>query len=664
MSATKGGDKEPAAVCGVCGVFHLDGVWSGPDPAGLLERMAGAVAHRGPDGEGTWCDPAAGIGFAHRRLAIVDVSDAGRQPMASADGRWVITYNGEIYNHGELRQELAAGGVRFRGGSDTETLLEAIARWGVRPTLERLNGIFALGLWDRKERVLTLARDHLGVKPLYWGRVGTVLLFGSQPKSFRAWPGFEGGVDRAALAAYFRFGYVPTPATIHRNVFSLPPGTMLTVRAGGSPETTVYWDAVSVAKAGTADRLSLSDDEATDRLDALLRDAVDRQMMADVPLGAFLSGGIDSSTVVALMQSQSERPVRTFTIGFDEADFDEAPAARAVARHLGTDHTEAVVTARDALDLVPRLAEYYDQPFADSSQIPTLLVSAMTRRHVTVALSGDGGDELFAGYNRYIGGASAWRRLARLPRPLRRVVAGGIKAVPGSQWDLLAKAIPERYRLRQAGDKLHKLARVLDVDDAEAFYRRLVSLWDDPGMLVRGAVETVAGGWSGVEAISDPVERMQVLDARTYLPDDILTKVDRASMGVSLEARVPLLDPRVFAFAWRLPMHQKIRDGKGKWLLRQVLRRYVPDALIDRPKSGFALPLDVWLRGPLRDWAESLLDEDRLKREGFVEAEPVRTRWRQHLAGTHNHRESLWAVLMFQAWRERWDDAGRGPEFP
>lgn len=622
------------------------------------------VGHRGPDGEGVWSDPTAGIGFAHRRLAIIDVSDAGRQPMASANGRWVITYNGEIYNHADLRRELEAEGIGFRGGSDTEVLLEAVARWGVSATLQRLNGIFAFGLWDRETRTLTLARDHLGVKPLYWGRSGGVLLFGSQPKSFSAWSGFAGEIDHSALASYFRFGYVPAPRTIHRDVFALPPGTMLTVRAGGEPETAVYWDAAAIARTGIANRLELGDGEATDRLEALLQDAVGRQMMADVPLGAFLSGGIDSSTVVALMQAQSGRPVRTFTIGFAEADFDEAPAARAVARHLGTEHTELIVSAGDALSVVPRLAEYYDQPFADSSQIPTMLVSAMTRQHVTVALSGDGGDELFAGYNRYLGGAAAWRRLSRLPRPLRHAMAGVITAVPGSAWDSLAKAVPDRHRIRQAGDKLHKLAKVMTLDNGDAFYRRLVSLWEDPAALVPGVSEDDGYGWSGTGGITDAVERMQLLDARTYLPDDILTKVDRASMAVSLEARVPLLDPRVFAFAWSLPAHQKIRDGKGKWLLRQVLARHVPASLFERPKSGFALPLDVWLRGPLRDWAEDLLDEGRLSRGGLIQPGPVRQRWREHLQGTRNHRESLWAVLMFQAWRERWENGSASPEKP
>ncbi|TWA89364.1 asparagine synthase (glutamine-hydrolysing) [Azospirillum brasilense] len=648
-------------MCGICGFLAGPGSGSGPE-SGLeaaARRMADTIAHRGPDGDGVWADGEAGIAFGHRRLAIVELSPLGRQPMESADGRWVIAYNGEIYNFQDLRAELEAAGHRFRGHSDTEVLLEGCAAWGVKCTVRRLVGIFAFALWDRRERTLHLVRDHLGVKPLYWARMGGALLFGSQPKALRAHPAFAAEIDRDALSAYLRFSYVPAPHSIYQGVHKLEPGSILTVRPGREPERTVYWDAGAAARAGIADRLSLSDADATDALEALLKDAVGRQMMADVPLGAFLSGGIDSSTVVALMQAQSARPVRTFTIGFGEDGYDEAVHARAVAAHLGTEHTELRVEARHALEVIPKLADWYDEPFADSSQIPTLLVSEMTRRSVTVALSGDGGDELFAGYNRYLTAPALWRRMATLPSGLRRGAAGLIRAVRPAGWDALAGMIPEGRRPRQTGDKLHKLAGVLDAAGPDAIYRRLVSQWQDPDALVRDGREPHGPAWDdGLAAgIPDFVERMQHLDSVTYLPDDILAKVDRASMGVSLEARVPLLDHRVVEFAWRVPQSQKLRDGKGKWLLRQVLYRHVPPALVERPKAGFAIPLDGWLRGPLRDWAEDLLDEGRLRREGFFDPAPIRACWAEHLAGTRNNQHRLWNVLMFQDWNRRWGSA-------
>lgn len=652
-------------MCGFCG-FLLDedgraasAVTAAGGFAAVIGRMNDRIAHRGPDGDGLWTDEAAGVALGHRRLAIVELSPLGRQPMDSADGRFVIAYNGEVYNFQDLRAELEAAGHAFRSHSDTEVLIEACAAWGVERAVRRLVGIFAFALWDRRDRVLSLVRDHLGVKPLYWTRQGGALLFGSQPKALRAHPAFSAGLDRDALSAYLRFSCIPAPGTIFQGVHKLEPGRILTVRPGREPEETVYWDAETAARAGLANPLALSDGEATDALEALLSDAVGRQMMADVPLGAFLSGGVDSSAVVALMARRSDRPVRTFTIGFSEGGYNEADAARAVARHLGTDHTELVVEPRHALDTIPNLPDWYDEPFADSSQIPTVLVSQLTRKSVTVALSGDGGDELFAGYNRYLWGDAVWRRIAPLPGALRRTAAGMIQAVHPGGWDALFGLLPEGRRPRQPGDKLHKLAGVLASPDADALYRRLVSQWDDPDAVVRGGHEPKGRIWdSGLAArIPGFVERMQLLDSVTYLPDDILTKVDRASMGVGLEARVPLLDHRVVEFAWRVPLTQKIRGGQGKWLLRQMLYRHVPKALIERPKSGFAVPIDAWLRGPLRDWAEDLLSESALRADGLFDSATIRACWAEHLLGTRNNHHKLWSVLMVQAWTRHWAHA-------
>jgi len=649
-------------VCGFCG-FLLDedgraasAVKAAGGFAAVIGRMNDRIAHRGPDGDGLWTDEAAGVSLGHRRLAIVELSPLGRQPMDSTDGRFVIVYNGEIYNFQDLRAELEAAGHVFRSHSDTEVLIEACAAWGVERTARRLIGIFAFALWDRRDRVLSLVRDHLGVKPLYWTRQGGALLFGSQPKALRAHPAFTAGLDRDALSAYLRFSCIPAPQTIFQGVHKLEPGRILTVRPGREPEETVYWDAEAAARAGLANPLALSDAEATDALEALLSDAVGRQMMADVPLGAFLSGGVDSSAVVALMARRSDRPVRTFTIGFSEGGYNEADAARAVARHLGTDHTELVVEPRHALDTIPNLPDWYDEPFADSSQIPTVLVSQLTRKSVTVALSGDGGDELFAGYNRYLWGDAVWRRMAPLPVALRRAAAGMIQAVRPVAWDALFGLLPEGRRPRQPGDKLHKLAGVLASPDADALYRRLVSQWDDPDAVVLGGHEPKGRiGDTGLAArVPGFVERMQLLDSVTYLPDDILAKVDRASMGVGLEARVPLLDHRVVEFAWRVPLTQKIRGGQGKWLLRQMLYRHVPKALIERPKSGFAVPIDAWLRGPLRDWAEDLLSESALRADGLFDSTTIRACWAEHLLGTRNNQHKLWNVLMVQAWTRHW----------
>jgi asparagine synthase (glutamine-hydrolysing) len=617
--------------------------------------MSGSLAHRGPDDNGTWTDPEAGVALVHRRLSVVDLSPAGHQPMLSADGRYVISYNGEVYSHEEMRPQLAARGATFRGHSDTEVILESISAYGVEATLQRLIGMFAFALWDRRERTLTLVRDRLGIKPLYWAKFGELFLFGSELKALRAHPGWTPRIDQGAVASFMRHSYIPAPHTIYQEVHKLEPGTVLTLPWGGKPKVARYWDARAIVREGLATPIKGGERELVDDLEARLLDAVKRRMIADVPLGAFLSGGIDSSTVVALMQSANAGRVKTFTIGFDIEGFDESSHAAAVARHLGTDHTGLMVTAQHALDVIPRLPEMYDEPFADSSQIPTYLVSAMTRRHVTVALSGDGGDELFAGYDRYRLANRAWLGLSLLPRALRCKAAAMLTRVPAERWSRLLAFLPARLRSGHIGDRIHKMASVLGLADGDAVYRRLISHWE-PSELAPHVVEHKGIVWDASvrEQISGLLERMQFLDLVTYLPDDILTKVDRASMAIALEARVPLLDHRVVEFAWRLPRSVKIRGGMSKWLLRQVLYRHVPPELVERPKMGFGIPLGEWLRGPLRDWAETLLAERRLREGGLLDAGLVRRFWAEHLGGQRNWQYQLWDVLMFEAWRERW----------
>ena len=631
---------------------------SSADATRISAAINRSLQHRGPDDEGVWIDAEAGVSFVHRRLSIVDLSPAGHQPMVSADGRFVITYNGEVYNFPDLRKDLESRGVNFRGGSDTEVMLESIALFGLSATLPRLVGMFAIALWDRRERTLTLIRDRLGIKPLYWAKFGALFLFGSELKALRAHPGWAPRIDRSAVASFMRHNYIPAPHTIYQDVHKLEPGTVLTLPWGGEPKLERYWDARAVAREGMRHPLGGSDAELIEQLETLLQDAVRRRMIADVPLGAFLSGGIDSSTVVALMQSANVGKVRTFTVGFAEADYDEAPHAAAVAGHLGTEHTEMTVTARQALDVIPQLPEWFDEPFADSSQIPTYLISALTRQHVTVALSGDGGDELFAGYNRYQLARRLWRNLSLLPLPLRVALARSATAIAPDTWTNLFARFPGPRAPGQIGDKIHKAAILLRERDPNELYRQLVTHWD-PAAVAPGVAET--RGVLFDEAIADEfpelLPRMQFLDLVTYLPDDILTKVDRASMAVALEARVPLIDHRVVEFAWRLPQRMKVRNGQSKWALRQILERHVPRAIMERPKMGFGIPLGEWLRGPLRGWAEHLLSEQRLREAGFLDAGVVRRHWQEHLSGHRNWQYLIWDVLMLEAWRERWDNA-------
>jgi len=643
----------------MCGIVGVVGSFSD-----LRERIGlacSALHHRGPDDTGSWVDEAAGVALGHARLSILDLSASGHQPMVSADERYVIVYNGEIYNHLELRVAVEnAQAQRWRGHSDTETLLACVVAWGLQKTLRAAVGMFALGLWDRGERKLFLARDRLGEKPLYYGYVGRAFAFGSELKSLAALPGFSAQIDRGALALFMRHNYVPAPRTIYAGIAKLPAGSWLEISSSkvgerDTPAAQSYWSAMEHACAGARNpEVFASDAEAVEALDGLLRRSVAGQMVADVPLGAFLSGGIDSSSVVSLMQAQSQRPVRTFSIGFHVPGYDEAPHARAVARHLGTDHTELYLSAADALAVVPKLPSIYDEPFADSSQIPTYLVALLARRHVKVCLSGDGGDELFGGYNRYFLGARLWRFLSRTPRMARRLAAKLILAGSPPFWDacyaLMAPLIPKRLGLASPGEQLHKGALLLDADSGLALYRRLVSHWEPRELVLHeGEPDGVSGPPPELRGLA---EMMMALDAVTYLPDDILVKIDRAAMAVSLETRVPMLDHRVFEFAWRLPMHYKVRRGVGKWLLRRVLERYVPATLMERPKMGFAVPIDSWLRGPLREWAEALLSEPRLRREGFFEPAPIRRKWAEHLSGSRNWQYYLWDVLMFQAWLE------------
>lgn len=679
-------------MCGFAGLLT-----NAKDKLGCLEtvvaRMALTIQHRGPDDAGTWVDTQAGVALGHRRLSIVDLSPAGHQPMQSASGRFVLAFNGEIYNHMDMRAELLVAGAApaWCGHSDTETLLAAFEHWGVNATLVKTVGMFSIALWDKRERTLHLARDRFGEKPLYYGWVGSgagsAFVFGSELKALRAFPGFANPVCRQALAQYMRFMYVPAPHSIYQGIYKLEPGCVLSLTsvppaqpparplrppttlqyaAGGNLTLRRWWDLADVVQTGAKNQIK-DEAEAVQALEQRLADAVRLQSLADVPLGAFLSGGVDSSTIVALMQQQVARPVKTFTVGFEDAGFDESEHARAVAKHLGTDHMELFVTAAEAQAVIGELPAMYDEPFADSSQIPTHLVCRAARQHVTVALSGDAGDELFGGYNRYFWGPSILSRLGWLPYAVRQALGAVISAVPAAQWDVLATLInallPSQRGITHVGDKAHKLAsRLQSVRSLDDLYMSLVSEWQYPAEVVRGETADADGLVAEPPVLlTDPLPaqgmeqgqlRMMYRDSMSYLPDDILCKVDRAAMATSLETRVPFLDHRVAELAWQLPLHMKIRGGQGKWALRQVLYKHVPRDLIDRPKAGFGMPIGQWLRGPLREWAEYLLDENRLRHQGFFHAEVIQTKWKEHLSGRRNWQSQIWAVLMFQAWLE------------
>jgi asparagine synthase (glutamine-hydrolysing) len=644
-------------MCGIVGQWDRERSTGAPALERTVTAMADLLWHRGPDDAGAWSDEQSGIALAFRRLAVIDLTEAGAQPMTSADGRYTMVYNGELYNHEELHAYL--GEARLRGHSDTEILLEHIARWGLEKTLARANGMFALGLWDAQERVLRLARDRMGEKPLYYGFLGRTFVFGSGLAPFRRHPDFAADVDRDALTALLRYGFVPAPRSMWRGISKLPPGCWLELHAeDDDPNVRTYWSPVEVALQARADPLEGSDRELTDALEEALLRAVSLRRTADVPLGALLSGGIDSSLVVAMLQAQSSTPIRSFTIGFHDKSLDEATFAKDIARHLGTEHTEMYVGGDEALALVPQLPALYDEPMADSSQLPTHVVSRLARRHVTVCLGGDGGDELFGGYTRYLYRERAVGRLHRLPPPLRRPLAATLSGPSVDQWDRLFErlgpVLPRDLRHSQPGWKMHKLAASLGHAEHDLAYRSLLSLWEDPESLVIGGREPtdVLTAPSRELASMPPEDRMPLVDVLTYLPDDILAKVDRAAMGASLETRLPLLDPDVFALSWRVPHDARIRDGQSKWLLRQVLDRYVPRELLDRPKKGFVVPVGDWLRGPLRDWGEALLAPQRLNDEGLLRPDPITQAWRRHQDGRGGDPRHLWAVLVFQQWLE------------
>jgi len=646
----------------MCG---LTGCWTKKADSTLrasVKAMSQMLYHRGPDDGAVWVDEPEGIGFGHRRLKVIDLSENGAQPMHSACNRYVLVLNGEIYNHHKMRAELEAHGhaPNWRGHSDTEILLAGFVAWGVVATLQRAVGMFSLALWDKKERRLTLGRDRFGEKPLYYGWLGKgnkqTFVFGSELKSLRAFPNFDNPINHDALALYFRFSTIPAPYSIFQDIFKLEPGHVLILQNEGFNHRAIkiepYWQLIDAVNKG-ASNLIEDEIEAIERLDSVLRDSIEQQSVADVPLGAFLSGGIDSSLITALMQDQSNSPIQTFTVGFDETAFDESPYALAVAKHLRTDHNELRVTSKDALNIIPNLPELYDEPFADSSQIPTYFICKSARQKVTVALSGDAGDELFGGYNRYFWGRRIWNKFAWLPSGSRRVLGRGILSLSVDTWDAMNYILPSHYRVTNLGSKAYKMAyRLEQVENLDDLYRSLVMLWPEGKSIVKHSkkLTTLLDDANIVKNISEAEQRMMFWDSLTYLPDDILTKVDRAAMGVSLETRIPFLDHRVAELAWRMPLHMKLRDGKGKWALRQLLHKHVPSDLIERPKAGFGIPLGQWLRGPLVDWVESLINEERLQSEGYLNSTLIRETWKQHLSNRYDWPHELWSVLMFQAW--------------
>ncbi len=642
-------------MCGITGFISSRREDSKDSLTSQVSAMTDTLRHRGPNHGGVWVDECSGIALGARRLSIIDLGESGNQPRVSNNERWVIVFNGEIYNFLTLRKELEASGHTFQGHSDTEVVAEAIAAWGVDKTIPRLNGMFAIAAWDRKHRTLHLVRDRMGIKPLYWGQSNGHFLFGSELKSLRSHNGWSPEIDQNAMAIYFQFAYVPAPQTIYRGIYKLLPGHFLTLTEGAEPEVSPYWNLQEEALKGIQTPHQMNDDELIDTFDTLLRDAVGIRAVADVPIGTFLSGGIDSTLVTSILSALESSPVNTFTIGFPESSMDESVHAESVARHLGTNHTTLPVEQAQIADIIPRLPEWYDEPFADSSQIPTALVSQLAKSKVTVALSGDGGDELFAGYDRYHWADRRLRRLQQFPAPLRQGVASAARFISEQSWDAIFSCLPKRLRPGHGGKSIHWLAEVAATQDAGILQRHLVEIWKNPPVQntpLPGMPEL----WNcqALGLFKDPVERMQYADAVVYLPDDILTKLDRASMAFGLEARVPLLDHRIASFAWALPGRLKAKNGVGKIIMRRLLERYVPGEIINRPKKGFSVPMDQWLRGPLRDWAESLLSTDAVGSTGLLDVASIRKCWESHLRGDRDEGHKIWTVLMFQAWYQKW----------
>jgi asparagine synthase (glutamine-hydrolysing) len=649
-------------MCGIVG-FWRQPEWSDAHLKHTIQQMNESFVHRGPDGHGRWCDAAVGLALGHRRLAIQDLSPKGQQPMVSASGRYVIVFNGEVYNSPALRGllEQSESCLAWRGHSDTETMLACIEKWGLEKAVNHFIGMFAFALWDKKKRTLRLIRDRLGIKPLYYGFQRGVFLFGSELKALRAHPAFQNEIDRHALSLFFRHNVIPAPYSIYQGIKKLPPGMILTLsRVDEEPLISSYWDAWEVVERGQTKPFLGSYEDAVDELESLLRDSVSLRLLSDVPVGVFLSGGIDSSTVAALMQSQCSQPVRSFSIGFSETIYNEAPYAAAIAEHLETDHTELTVTPQQALDLVPHLSSIYDEPFADASQVPTSLLSQLTRQYVNVALSGDGGDELFAGYNRHVWGEKLWQRISGVPRGLRQLIGWGMTRLPEGHWNLLSDLVqpclPSKWKVKGVGRHVHNLALQLQAGTPQQFYRSIASHWSEPEALAFQSTEPPTSLTQQRQPqCASFTEWMMAQDLVTYLPDDILTKVDRASMAFSLEARVPMLDHRVVEFAWQLPLAWKLQGLTSKRILRDVLGRYVPRELFERPKMGFGVPIEHWLRHELRDWAEDLLDETKLRQQGFLNSAPIRQKWQEHLSGKLNWQDHLWDVLMWQAWLQNQD---------
>jgi asparagine synthase (glutamine-hydrolysing) len=649
-------------VCGIAGILDPTASTSVDQLQTLASTMASSLEHRGPNDGGVWIDPDAGVAFGHRRLAVIDLSIGGAQPMVSPGGRWVLVYNGEIYNYRELRGRLEGAGMFFRSSSDTEVLVAAVERWGIERALNACEGMFAAALWDRSDRRLHLLRDRFGEKPLYYGWVGKLFAFGSELKALCALPGFSRELNRGAVASFLRHNCVPAPETIWRGVRKLLPGHLVTLQMptkGELPDQVCYWSAADAVTQARQNQLTGSDSELTDELEDVLSDAVAARMVADVPVGAFLSGGIDSSTIVALMQRHASGPVRTFTVGFSDRSFDESREAAAVAAHLGTDHTAVHVGDAEAMEVIPHLPDIWDEPFADVSQIPTYLVSRVARQAVTVSLSGDGGDELFAGYNRHAWLDRVWGRASAMPAGARRTAGSALGNIPPAVVERVGGALrilPAGWQVRNPSTKVAKLSRILTASDPEDAYRALTTHWDDAMSLVLGNDGREGADRGSRSPVTDGgiTEQMLWSDLVGYLPDDILAKLDRAAMAVSLETRVPFLDRRVLDLAWRLPLEAQLRGGQTKWVLRQVLERHVPKELVDRPKMGFGLPIGSWLRGALAPWAENLLDERRLREQGLLDPGPIREAWELHRTGRRDLGYELWDVLVLQSWMDRW----------